>query len=550
MTGSIRALMAPFVVDAPRGARIRTRLRVSDQDAKVLRRVGVNLGGLASGDLAERCARGRAGAGDGRRERKRELTPASSSRWAGAITRTSNDQWQRGWDNLCDQRFGLGRAIGAIEARLRVPVGERHGRIRGYANQAERFQKQRRLQILKGRLVQVETRLATGHLSVTRGGRDLARLRQNLEATELSESEWRERWEAARLFIVADGEADKAWGNETIRWHPKARWLELKLPAPLAHLANQPHGRYRLSCQVSFSHRESDLAAQAEGGAVRYDIRYEPNRGRWYLDASWQPPERSVPELGEVLSAGVLGVDLNAGHLAVWALDPDGNPRSGPQSVALALEGFPASTRDGRLRRAISALIALAGQAQVKAIAIEDLDFADARQAGRETLGRGKRGRRRRRQVAGLPTACFRERLVQMCANAGLWVVAADPAYTSRWGEAHWRAPLDQQTKASTTVSRHHAAAVVIGRRSLGHRARRRPGVTGSHQRMGDRELPVMPSAGPGGPGSSPPPEAAAHPSRGEDAGQVKGRRRRSRSPKTVRGDRRTVPNVRCGGTV
>ena len=37
-------------------------------------------------------------------------------------------------------------------------------------------------------------------------------------------------------------------GNETIRWHPDEGWLEIKLPAPLAHLANRPHGRYRLSC--------------------------------------------------------------------------------------------------------------------------------------------------------------------------------------------------------------------------------------------------------------------------------------------------------------
>ena len=63
--------------------------------------------------------------------------------------------------------------------------------------------------------------------------------------------------------MTADGEKDKACGNETIRWHPDEGWLEIRLPAPLAHLANRPHGRYRLSCPVEFSYRGGEVAAQA-----------------------------------------------------------------------------------------------------------------------------------------------------------------------------------------------------------------------------------------------------------------------------------------------
>ena len=77
-------------------------------------------------------------------------------------------------------------------------------------------------------------------------------------------------------------------GNETIRWNPDEGWLEVKLPAPLAHLANRPYGRYRLSCPVVFSYRGDEVAAQAATGAVRYDITLDPARGRWYLDATWR----------------------------------------------------------------------------------------------------------------------------------------------------------------------------------------------------------------------------------------------------------------------
>jgi IS605 OrfB family transposase len=167
-------------------------------------------------------------------------------------------------------------------------------------------------------------------------------------------------------------------------------------------------------------------------------------------------------------------VDLNALHLDGWVLDPSGNPVGVPYTIPLVLEGLPASTRDGRLRAAVAEVVHLAKAADCRCIVVEDLDFADARQTGRETMGRGAGGKRFRRLVAGMPTRQFRQLLVGMAANAGLWVVAVDPAWTSVWGARYWQAPLNQSTKTSVTVTRHHAAAVVIGRRGLGYRARRR----------------------------------------------------------------------------
>jgi hypothetical protein len=61
-----------------------------------------------------------------------------------------------------------------------------------------------------------------------------------MEAAGLTRELWRDRWEAERLFICADGEADKALGNEMIRFHPDESFLSVKLLAPLVHLANQP----------------------------------------------------------------------------------------------------------------------------------------------------------------------------------------------------------------------------------------------------------------------------------------------------------------------
>jgi hypothetical protein len=498
----LRAIAAPFVAAVPAGARVRTRLCLSPTDEAVLRAAGTHLGSLAGRDLKARCGEGwldAKGRAVSRRERKRALTAGSSSRWAGAITRSSEDQWRLAERNQRAERATLHSRIRAIEARLAIRTCEQAGRVRGYATRAERHGKQVRLQVLRGRLSQVDQRITDGRVQVTRGGKNLLRKRHHLAAAGLTEVRWRREWESARLFLTADGEADKVWGNETIRWYPDQGWLEVKLPAPLAHLANRPHGRYRLSCTVVFTYRGGEVAAQAATGAVRYDITFDPARGRWYLDASWRIPARPAPALEDLRRHAVLAVDLNHGHLAAWVVTADGNPAGLPVTVPLMLAGLPASQRDGRLRAAITTLIGLAREHGCHAIAVEDLDFADARGQGRERGGprpsRGRRGRGFRAVVSGLPTGKFRDRLAQMTANAGLAVIVSDPAYTSRWGAEHWLAPLRQQA-FPVPASGHHAAAVVIGRRALGHRARRREGVTGADQRISHRRAaPRAPAA-------------------------------------------------------
>lgn len=117
----MRSIADPFVVRLPAGARVRTRLRLTTADEAVLRAVGAHLGSLAGHDLAWRCRQGRS---DNQwTVRKRAATSQSSSRWAGTITRVSNDQWQRGLINLANHQIGLRRAARSIRTRLAVPVG-------------------------------------------------------------------------------------------------------------------------------------------------------------------------------------------------------------------------------------------------------------------------------------------------------------------------------------------------------------------------------------------------------------------------------------------
>ena len=214
--------------------------------------------------------------------------------------------------------------------------------------------------------------------------------------------------------------------------------------------------------------------AQAATGALRYDITFHPDRGRFYLDASWKATHLEPPPLAVLRNARILAIDLNADHLAAWVLNPDGNPVGPAITIAFELAGRSATTRDGRLRAALAGLCHIAKANGCQSLALENLDFKDARDRGREARGRrparGRRGRAFRALLAGISTAKFKDRVTQMAHNASLAVIAVDPAYTTKWGAQHWLAPLRYQFSAK--VSGHHAAAVTIGRRALGQRAR------------------------------------------------------------------------------
>lgn len=483
----LRVIADPFVVAPPSGARIRTRIKASDTEAAMLAAIGSFLGTLSRCDLSARLALGRvSGRDDLRAQRKQTLTSVTSSRWAGAITRASNDQYALGMRALFAERDSLSAAIAVIGNRLAVPAGacDVATRVKGYRDVAERFQKTRRLNGLRHRLADVQGRIEAARPRMAIGGNRLWRSRNRLAEAGLNEPQWRAQFDAARMFATADGESGKRFGNETIRLTPEGS-LSIKIPEALvAELGVGTH--LHIAEPVEFSYRNEDwLGRVTAHQAVRYDISFDAESGRWYLDASWKgQPIEHVPTVEQLRSQRHLAVDLNADHLAVCVIDSSGNPVGTPHTVPLQLAGLPASTRDARLREAISEMLRIAEAHRCGAVAIENLRFADARATGRETMGRGKKGRAFRRTVGSIPTARFRERLVAMAYRADLFIIAVDPAYTSKWGGQHWKAPLQTQTP-SGAVTRHHGAAAAIGRRSHGTRIKRRKPGLRTAQRSG-----------------------------------------------------------------
>ncbi|MYS76054.1 transposase [Streptomyces sp. SID5926] len=481
MCGGVRGLAAPFVVPDPSGVAVRTRLKqLTTTDVEVLRQVGAHLGALASRDLTARCRDGLDHDAGAWAVRKRALTPLSSARWAGAITKASHDQWALARRSAHAYLQSLEAGVRTLEHRLSLPIGEKGAKRGpgGYRSRREWHAKARRLHVLEDRLARARADWDAGTVHVVRGGKRLARARHHLTDAGLTEARWRERWEAERWFVQADGESGKRFGNETIRIRPDGE-VSIRLPAPLTHLANAAHGRYVLTGRIRFAHRGQEWADRVEANqAVAYRIHHDTTCGRWYVTASWQKPVTRTVPMAAALTQGVIGVDMNADHLAAWRLDTHGNPVGDPRRFSYDLTG-PAAHRDAQVRHALTRLLHWATTSGVKAIAVEDLDFT-----AEKTREKHGRKRRFRQLISGMPTSRLRARLTSMADSTGITIIAVDPAYTSRWGAQHWQNPLTSTTRKTT---RHDAASIAIGRRAQGCPIRRRTAPPRTHQSDGCR---------------------------------------------------------------
>jgi hypothetical protein len=332
-------------VGGPAGVAITTRFRTTPEDERVLDLVADHMGRLRRSDLAavarpeplvptETATAKRQARRDRLNTRKTALTAKSSARWANAIIAANDAQYRSARDAQHRHIIGLRAAIATIETRLAQPTADtlspeqcrmrKKAKLpRGYATQAERFQKQRRLQILRAKLHRVQADFDDRIVHVVEGGKRLLDTRHHLDTANLTDSTWREKWECARDRIEALGSGDEPFGNLTITVTPEGE-LSVRLPKPLEHLANAEHGRYVRSGQAVFRYRADEWRGRITSGKpVSYTITRKPGRAGRYLTASWsmaswslgRPPGDRDPETryGDIRALGpVVGVDLNA----------------------------------------------------------------------------------------------------------------------------------------------------------------------------------------------------------------------------------------------
>jgi hypothetical protein len=489
--------------------RIRTRIQATEQDRMVLETLGIYFSSIAGKDLAQRCKNASNHIKDDWADRKRSITKDCSSRWAGYITKKNNDAWNTARRNQLRHLTDLEKAIETIQSKLALPVHSSSERktlkeketeqakkdkrnprklLFGYRTQHEHAMKRQRLNHLKSERDQLKRDINESVVHITRGGKKLLKNRLYLEDAGIDNATWRTKWQANRLSFGANGESGTIYGNSTIRVAPDGT-VEIDVPEQFCYLANNTKRgttRYQLDAKAIFSYRHEEWLSQVTTRrAIAYEIVFGAN-SRIYLDASFTPKStQSVPTLTELLKnqkLRILSVDLNYGFVAPAIIDRSGNMVDHLDHIPFVVDGLSASRRDGHLRQTIIEILNLADSYKCRMIVMENLGFDEMRSIGRE---KQKSSPWFRRVVCGMPTAKFRDRMIAMASRRGIAVVGVPAAYSSIWGNQYWR---DAISSPKHKVSGHTAAAVVIGRRSLGQRARRKiqasPGVTAPDQRI------------------------------------------------------------------
>ena len=202
----------------------------------------------------------------------------------------------------------------------------------------------------------------------------------NLAAAGLTEHQWRQHWESARLFLTADGEKDQAWGNETIRRHPDLGWLEIKLPAPLARLANRPHGRYRLSARSSSPTEAMRSRPKPPRERCAMTSVMTPHRAAGISTRRWKAPHRSLRIAAPVAAAPGCRGRREPRSPRQWPSSrptaTSWHPRHHPAGPGRAAVGHPRRAAARRHQRADQPP---PGSTAARAIVIEYLDFAATR---------------------------------------------------------------------------------------------------------------------------------------------------------------------------
>ncbi len=316
-------------------------------------------------------------------------------------------------------------------------------------------QKRRRLAILAQRLQALRADDAVGRIRLCFGSRKLFRRQFALaENGYASHEHWRREWRAVRshqVFVL--GSKDETAGCQgCVATVDADRRIALRLRLPNA-LAGS--GKYVVIPGLRFAYGHEAVVVAIGRNLSRNPRDRQAISWRFVQDRKgWRVLATVCVPAGTPLSVdhgGVVGIDLNADHVAVTDLDRFGN--------VVATFRVPCVTR-GKTHPQILAVLGDATSQVVtyacrrqKPIVAEQLDFEE-KKAELE-----QRGVRYARLLSTFAYAAFHAILHARCYDAGIALRRVNPAYTSVIGAYKF---ADRYG-----LSRHHAAALSIGRRGM-----------------------------------------------------------------------------------
>lgn len=330
-------------------------------------------------------------------------------------------------------------------------------------------QRKRRLATLIARKERIEQRIQDHNPKLCFGSKKLFRSQFALDKQSPTYQDelnaWKVQWQQARnhdIYLV--GSKDESCGNQSCQGVLQADG-SLQLTVRLPNALHEQFGKvFVTNVKLNYGQQQVIQALQASKTEVvkkldaeGKEVQVKKRTGvaltyRFNQDAKGWRVLISVPVTNELTTRkdmGVIGVDLNADHLAVTELDRFGNMISFKR-YSLNLTG--SSDQNQALIGDTVKDIALWAQSASKPIVLEDLDFKIKKQA----MGDDKRYNA---ILSSLAYNQLHQMMTSSAFRAGVEVITVNPAYTSVIGNINYAKRLG--------ISGHLAASITIGRRGM-----------------------------------------------------------------------------------
>ncbi len=302
-----------------------------------------------------------------------------------------------------------------------------------------------------------------------------------------SHAEWLREWQSARnsQFMVL-GSKDETCGNQGAQLYVDNDGefrLSLRLPDALGGgrtelsgfdfnygksniLAACAENERRRAANVKALIRSSPWVTDRKTGELRpqtknevlssygqpLTMRFMRHKFGWTLAVTVEEPAPEV--MTGSYEKGCLGVDVNADHLAVCVVTPDGNKKHVEDIPCPAsAKGLTTGQRMAMIGDAVKRIIEI-GKTYGVGVGIEKLDFSRNKKALKETTNK-----HHRTMLSAFAYNMVLSLIERRCYREGLPCKAVNPAMTSIIGMFKYH------SNQNTT---HQAAAQVIARRTLG----------------------------------------------------------------------------------
>ena len=313
-------------------------------------------------------------------------------------------------------------------------------------------QKKRRLATLKDRLRNLEKDIVQEKVHLCFGSRTLFHAQYALRNNGYpSHKGWKDQWVGSRsdsFFLL--GSKDETAGNQSataVLQEDGRISLRIRLPDAL-----QRYGKYLVLKGLYFEYGHDKIVAALKNtdSPVAISYRFKRDRKGWRVFASLPIVK---PEVITCKDYGVIGIDVNADHLAIVETDRFGNPIR-HNRLELNTYGKGSGQTKALIGDAIKSLVNFARSVQ-KPIVIEDLSFDKKKTELREIDNP-----RYARMLSSFTYNEIQQFITSSAIRNGVEIERINPAYTSVIGRAKFCKRYG--------LSIHESAALCIGRRFLG----------------------------------------------------------------------------------